>query len=129
MSTGSAGNGNGDHSAIPPFVFGPVEGRVHAGKNLFNGNTTIEILACGSPYADGYRNLMLPGLDGSGGDGAANPFGTGFQGRLFAVLEEDQEFLSAIAPQGVIGANGGPHPYSDFLQHTISDEMPIGVVD
>ena len=69
------------------------------------------------------------GLHGTSTNAFANLLGTGQRGIWTAIVEHDEEFLTAVTTHKIVRAYGKEQTASNFAQNLVPDQMTVPIVD
>ena len=68
-------------------------------------------------------------MDGPGKNGLAKIFGASYGAGWVALIQHHQEFLTAVAANHVVGADGSAQPAGNFAKNIVAGGVTEGVVD
>src|SRR5208283_301179 len=115
-----------DLDTVASTVLGSIECGVRETYQSFSRDCA---LAYCHPQAHGYGDDTFFCFEGLVRDTCAQPFRHVQRTGGVAIRGHDQEFLTAIAADGIIGANLGAQPLNGLSKHRVADQMPMSVID
>jgi hypothetical protein len=118
---------SGDAGAIAARGLGSVEGHISMVEELLN-ITLGEVGGKGEAQTDTNSELRRR-QDGLGKNGLAKIFGASCGADWVALIQHHQEFLTAVAANHVVGADGSAQPAGSFAKNIVAGGVTEGVVD
>jgi hypothetical protein len=68
-------------------------------------------------------------MDGPGKNGLAEIFGAGYGAGWVSLIQHHQEFLTAVAANHVVGADGSARPARNLAKNIVAGGVTEGVVE